>query len=108
MKEAEVYKVNAFRDPISNFLFSKWQHFFVILLIFFSLQIIVSIHSGTLIKIDFSLVPQLLSVAENSHPPAVGHQGSASPPRTRAGTGGPGPVPVHHHATPGSQGSNLP
>jgi len=58
MKEKEIYRVNAFKDPINHFIFSKWQHFFAILLIFFSLQIIVSFISGTLIKIDESLIPE--------------------------------------------------
>ena len=48
MKEAAIYRPNAFKDPITNFLFSKWQNFFTILLLFFSLQVIVSFHSGTL------------------------------------------------------------
>ena len=48
MKEATIYEPNAFKDPITNFLFSKWQNFFTFMFLFSSLQIIVSFHSGTL------------------------------------------------------------
>ena len=55
----EVYKVNAFKDPITYFFFSRWQHFFSILLIFFFLQVIVSFLSGTLIDFDDSVNPEI-------------------------------------------------
>ena len=58
MKEATIYNVNAFKDPINNFLFSKWQHFFAILLFFFSLQILTSFYCGTLTEFDENLLPQ--------------------------------------------------
>ena len=58
MKGKEIYRVNAFKDPITHFIFSKWKHFFAILLIFFFLQMIVSFLSGTLINFDESLIPE--------------------------------------------------
>jgi len=58
MKEATIQSVNAFKDPICNFLFSKWQHFFAIILFFFSLQIITSLYYGTLTEIDTNSLPQ--------------------------------------------------
>jgi len=67
--KAEIYGVNAFKDPISNFLFSKRQHFFTLLLIFFSLQIIVSFLSGTLIKIDNSVIHHVEAYSSNKITP---------------------------------------
>lgn len=64
MKE-EIYRVNVFKDPATNFLFSKWQHFFTLLLIFFLLQIVVSFYSGTLINFDKSLIPESEAVRLN-------------------------------------------
>ena len=58
MKEAAIYKLNAFKDPLSNFLFSTWQNFFAILLFIFFLQVAVGLISGTLIEIDINLLPQ--------------------------------------------------
>lgn len=67
--KAKIYGVNAFKDPISNFLFSKWQHFFALLLIFFSLQMIVSFLSGTLTKIDNSVILQVEACSSNEITP---------------------------------------
>ena len=58
MREATIHKLNAFKDPISNFLFSKWQHFFAIFLFFFSLQILVSFLYGTLTEVNRISLPQ--------------------------------------------------
>ena len=67
--KTKIYGVNAFKDPISNFLFSKRQHFFTLLLIFFFLQMIVSFLSGTLIEIDNSVILQVEVCSSNEITP---------------------------------------
>lgn len=52
MKEATTHRFNAFKDPLCNFLFSKWQHYFAIVLFSFSLQILISFFYKTLTEFD--------------------------------------------------------
>jgi hypothetical protein len=63
--KAKIYGVNAFKDPISAFLFSKWQHYFALLLIFFFLQMMVSFFSGTLIEIEDSIISEVKVFSSN-------------------------------------------
>jgi hypothetical protein len=58
MKEAAIYRPNVFKEPLTNFLFSKRRNYFAILLFIFSLQIIASLDSGTFVEIDVSMLPQ--------------------------------------------------
>ncbi|MBU7046364.1 MAG: hypothetical protein HXS54_07985 [Theionarchaea archaeon] len=59
MKEATTHRFNAFKDPLCNFLFSKWQHYFAIILFSFSLQILISFFYKTLTEFDInSLSPE--------------------------------------------------
>lgn len=49
MKEAAIYEPSAFKDPLSNFFFSKWKNFSAILIFIFSLQVAVGLFYGTLL-----------------------------------------------------------
>ena len=51
------YEVNAFKDPLCSFLFARWQNYFAILFLLFSLQVLVNFSSGTLLKGDVNLLP---------------------------------------------------
>jgi hypothetical protein len=57
MKEATTHRFNAFKDPLCNFLFSKWQHYFAIILFSFSLQILISFFYKTLTEFDKNSLP---------------------------------------------------
>jgi hypothetical protein len=50
MEKTAVYEVNAIKDPINSFIFSKWQNFFALLITLLSIQVVVSFISGTLIE----------------------------------------------------------
>lgn len=53
MKEPSVYEINAFKDPINSFIFSRWQNFFAIFTALLFFQVLVSLISGTLTEAWF-------------------------------------------------------
>jgi hypothetical protein len=57
MKKIEVYELDVIKDPVDRFLFKKWNNYFAVLLVLFSMQFVASLISRTLTTIDISSLP---------------------------------------------------
>lgn len=66
----KVYDINAFKDPLCTFLFSKWKIYFGILFLFFFLQILASLFSRSYWDIDVNSLPYEKAVLPTLKDPA--------------------------------------